>query len=315
VERPQNTRIENADEDLVRLYLNEIGRFGLLTKADEAELGAVIEEGVAAAAELAAEVKLTPARKRELRRKVRAAEHATDRFVKANLRLVVSIAKKYQSSGLPLLDLVQEGNLGLIHAVEKFDYKKGFKFSTYATWWIRQSITRGIANTARTVRLPVHAGDQALALRKAVTRLEGEIGRRPTTEELCAELGWKPAQVVEVVRFSADPASLNSPVSEDSAEEFGDFIADRSAPSPFDSVAESMVPSEIERSLSVLDDRERRVISLRYGLDRGEPRTLEEVGEHFDLTRERIRQIENRAMAKLRHPSAGTDGLRELLAS
>jgi RNA polymerase sigma factor (sigma-70 family) len=306
---------DNKDEDLVRLYLNEIGRYGLLTKADEARLGAVIEEGAAAAAELAGETKLSPARKRELRRQVRAAEHATDTFVKSNLRLVVSIAKKYQSSGLPLLDLVQEGNLGLIHAVGKFDYKKGFKFSTYATWWIRQSITRGIANTARTVRLPVHAGDQALALRKAVTRLEGEIGRRPTTEELSAELGWKPAQVVEVVRFSADPTSLNSPVSEESGDEFGDFIADVTAISPFDAVAEGLMPLEIERSLAVLDDRERRIISLRYGLDRGEPRTLEEVGEHFALTRERIRQIENRAMAKLRHPSAGTDGLRELLAS
>ena len=305
---------ENSDEDLVRLYLNEIGRFELLTKADEARLGAIIEEGVAAVAELAGPG-LTPARKRELRRKARAAEAATETFVKSNLRLVVSIAKKYQSSGVPLLDLVQEGNLGLIHAVEKFDYKKGFKFSTYATWWIRQAITRGIANTGRTVRLPVHAGDQALALRKAVIRLEGEIGRRPTTEELSTELGWKPEQVVEVVRFSADPASLNSPVSEDSAEEFGDFIADRTAVSPFDAVAESMVTGEIERSLSVLDERERRVIRLRFGLDRGEPRTLEEVGEHFDLTRERIRQIENRAMAKLRHPSAGTDGLREMLAS
>jgi len=310
--RPES---DNSDEDLVRLYLNEIGRYGLLTKADEARLGAVIEEGAAAAAELAGETKLSPARKRELRRKVRAAEHATETFVKSNLRLVVSIAKKYQSSGLPLLDLVQEGNLGLIHAVGKFDYKKGFKFSTYATWWIRQSITRGIANTARTVRLPVHAGDQALALRKAVTRLEGEIGRRPTTEELSAELGWRPEQVVEVVRFSADPTSLNSPVSEESGDEFGDFIADVTAISPFDAVAETLMPMEIERSLAVLDDRERRIIRLRYGLDRGEPRTLEEVGEHFALTRERIRQIENRAMAKLRHPSAGTDGLREMLAS
>ena len=308
-------RPEKEDEDLVRLYLNEIGQYELLTKADEARLGAIIETGAAAAAALASGEPLTPARKRELKRAVRAAEGATDTFVKANLRLVVSIAKKYQSSGLPLLDLVQEGNLGLIHAVEKFDYKKGFKFSTYATWWIRQSITRGIANTGRTVRLPVHAGDLALALRKAIIRMEGEIGRRPTTEELSAELGWKEGQVAEVVRFSADPASLNSPVSEDSADEFGDFIADPTAVSPFDAVADTLIPVEIERSLAVLDERERRVIRLRYGLDRGEPRTLEEVGEHFDLTRERIRQIENRAMAKLRHPSAGTDSLREMLAS
>ncbi len=245
---------------------------------------------------------------------MRAAEEATDVFVKANLRLVVSVAKRYQSSGLPLLDLVQEGNLGLIHAVEKFDYKKGFKFSTYATWWIRQAITRGIANTGRTIRLPVHTGDLVLRLRKAMTQLENDLGRRATAEELSLLLGWSEAQVVDILRVSSDPASLDAPISEDSDDEFGDIIADLNAVSPFDAVAAALLPSAVERLLSPLDERERSVIRLRFGLDRGEPRTLDEVGLHFNLTRERIRQIEARAMSKLRHPSADVGGAHDLLA-
>jgi RNA polymerase primary sigma factor len=310
---PRTKRPEREDEDLVRLYLNDIGRHALLTKDDEARLGAVIEAGAAARAELAGD-RVTPARRRALARDVRAAEEATDVFVKANLRLVVSVAKRYQSSGLPLLDLVQEGNLGLIHAVEKFDYKKGFKFSTYATWWIRQAITRGIANTGRTIRLPVHTGDLVLRLRKTVTLLESELGRRPTVEELAVSLDWTEAQVVDVLRVSSDPASLDAPMSEDSDDEFGDIVADMHAQSPFDAVAAAMLPDAVDRLLAPLNERERTVIRLRYGLDRGEPRTLDEVGAHFNLTRERIRQIESRAMSKLRHPSADVGDAHDLLA-
>ena len=308
-------RPETPEEDLVRLYLNDIGRYPLLTKDDEARLGAIIEHGVAARAELESATGLTAAHKRELARTVRAADEATDTFVKANLRLVVSVAKKYQSSGLPLLDLVQEGNLGLIHAVEKFDYKKGFKFSTYATWWIRQAITRGIANTSRTIRLPVHTGDLVLRLRKTATQMESDLGRRPTIEELAEALGMSEAQLTDLIRVSADPASLDAPLSEDSDEEFGSLVADTSAASPFEEVAAGLLPADLERLLAPLDERERTVIRLRYGLDRGEPRTLDEVGEHFRLTRERIRQIESRAMSKLRHPSADVTGAHDLLAS
>jgi len=308
-------RSERDDEDLVRLYLNDIGRYPLLTKDDEARLGALIEAGAAARAELDGDKRPPAARRRELERAAREAERATDTFVKANLRLVVSVAKKYQASGLPLLDLVQEGNLGLIHAVEKFDYKKGFKFSTYATWWIRQAITRGIANTGRTIRLPVHAGDQVLRLRKTITSLDSTLGRRPTVEELAEATGWTAAQVTEMLRYATEPASLDAPVSEDSDDEFGDLVADRGARSAFDAVFETLVPGEIERLLAPLDERERVVLQLRFGLDRGEPRTLDEVGAHFKLTRERIRQIESRAMSKLRHPSAGGDAWHDLLAS
>ncbi len=315
---PRTKRPEHEEEDLVRLYLNDIGKHPLLTKDDEAHLGAIIEAGAAARARLteaaATGTALPAAERRALARAVRDAEDATDRFVKSNLRLVVSVAKKYQSSGLPLLDLVQEGNLGLIHAVEKFDYKKGFKFSTYATWWIRQAITRGIANTGRTIRLPVHTGDMVLRLRKAVVQMENDLGRRPTTPELATALDWTEAQVVEMQRVSTDPASLDAPLAEDSEDEFGDIVADMGAQSPFDAVAESMMPGDIERLLASLDERERTVIRLRYGLDRGEPRTLDEVGTHFNLTRERIRQIESRAMSKLRHPSADLGGAHDLLA-
>jgi len=310
---PRTPRPDREDEDLVRLYLNDIGRHALLTKDDEARLGALIEEGALARAELA-DHKPTPARRRALERAVRQADEATDVFVKANLRLVVSVAKKYQSSGLPLLDLVQEGNLGLIHAVEKFDYKKGFKFSTYATWWIRQAITRGIANTGRTIRLPVHTGDMVLRLRKTMTSLENDLGRRASTAELADALDWPEWQVVEMLRVSADPASLDAPLSEDSDDAFGDVVADAGATSPFDAVAATLMPADVDRLLASLDDRERSVIRLRFGLDRGEPRTLDEVGTHFNLTRERIRQIESRAMSKLRHPSADLAGAHDLLA-
>ena len=244
-------RREDRDyEDLVRLYLEDVGRHDLLTKDDEIRLAQAIEAGVEARG-----------------------EDAHRQFVNSNLRLVVSIAKKYQSSGLPLLDIVQEGNLGLIHAVDKFDWRKGFKFSTYATWWIRQAIQRGIANSARVIRLPVHAGDMLTALLKM---------------------------------------SLDEPVRDDGDAELGDFVQDRNAVAPFDHAATSLLPGEVAKVLAVLDDRERTILTLRFGLDGGGERTLEEVAEHFGLTRERIRQIEARAMSKLRHPSADV-GARELL--
>ncbi len=306
-------RVERDEEDLVRLYLTDIGQYTLLTKDDEVDLAQKIEAGIEAREQMAAGKSLRPARRVELRRLVQEGEQAERQFVQSNLRLVVSIAKKYQASGLPLLDLVQEGNLGLMHAVEKFDWRKGFKFSTYATWWIRQAITRGIANTGRTIRLPVHAGDTLTRLQKARARLELRYGRPATLSELAAEVEMPEQKVTEALRFAAEPLSLSEPLREDGDAELGDVVEDRSAESPFEVAATSLLPDEIKRLLSPLDEREREILTLRYGLDRGEPRTLEEVGEHFNLTRERIRQIEARAMSKLRHPSSDT-GARDLLA-
>ena len=294
------------------MYLSDIGQYELLTKDDEARLAQAIEAGVAARTELA-EGAPTPARKRELRKLVREGEDAERTFVQANLRLVVSIAKKYQASGLPLLDLVQEGNLGLMHAVEKFDWRKGFKFSTYATWWIRQAITRGIANTGRTIRLPVHAGDTVARIQKARSRLELELGRPATLAELAADVEMEPEKVTEALRFASDTLSLSDPLREDGDAELGDIVADPNAESPFEVAATTLLPAQIERLLAPLDEREREILKLRFGLDRGEARTLEDVGEHFNLTRERIRQIEARAMSKLRHPSLDT-GARDLVA-
>jgi RNA polymerase sigma factor (sigma-70 family) len=298
-----NKRAAQPQEDLVRLYLNDVGKYALLTKADEVRLAQAVETGRDARVELAGIDHLTPSRQRELRRLVRLGDEATETFVKANLRLVVSIAKRYQAAELPLLDLVQEGNLGLIHAVEKFDWRKGFKFSTYATWWIRQAITRGIANGGRTVRLPVHAGDLLARVTKARGRLEANLGRRPTTCELAQDLGIEEYKVVEIIRYAAEPMSLSEPLRSDSDAELGDVVEDKSAVSPFDAAAASLLSGEVAKMLVVLDDRERAIVQLRFGLDRGEPRTLDEVGEHFNLTRERIRQIEARAMSKLRHPT------------
>ena len=296
-------RAPQPEEDLVRLYLNDVGKYALLTKADEVRLAQTVETGSEARAELGGVADLTPSRRHELRRLVRQGEEATETFVKANLRLVVSIAKRYQAADLPLLDLVQEGNLGLIHAVEKFDWRKGFKFSTYATWWIRQAIARGIANTGRTVRLPVHAGDLLVRVTKARGRLEGTLGRRPTIGELAADLGLEQHRVVEILRYVAEPMSLSEPLRLDSDAELGDVVEDRSAVSPFDAAAASLLSDEVAKMLGVLDERERVILQLRFGLDRGEPRTLDEVGIHFKLTRERIRQIEARALSKLRHPT------------
>ena len=305
-------RIERDDEDLVRLYLTDIGQYPLLTKDDEVRLAPATEAGREAAEKLEAGGKMTPTEKRKIKIEARKGEDAQQTFVQSNLRLVVSIAKKYQASGLPLLDLIQEGNLGLMHAVEKFDWRKGFKFSTYATWWIRQAITRGIANTGRTIRLPVHAGDTLARVQKAQARLELKFGRPATLAELGAEVEMPEDKLIEALRFRAEPLSLSEPLREDGDAELGDVVEDRSAESPFEVAAVALLPDEIQRLLAPLDDREREILRLRFGLDRGEPRTLEEVGEHFNLTRERIRQIEARAMSKLRHPSSDT-GARDLL--
>ena len=272
--------------DALQLFMQEIGRYPLLTKEQEIELAQRIERG-------------------DL--------EAKEQMINSNLRLVVSIAKRYQGHGLSLLDLIQEGIIGLIRAVEKFDWRKGFKFSTYATWWIRQAITRGIANTGRTIRLPVHAGDTLARLQKARSRLELKLGRPATLAELSAEVEMPEDKVTEALRFAAEPLSLSEPLREDGDAELGDVVEDRSAESPFEVAATALLPEEINRLLAPLDDREREILKLRFGLDRGEPRTLEEVGEHFNLTRERIRQIEARAMSKLRHPSSDT-GARDLLA-
>ena len=307
-------RVDRDEEDLVRLYLTDIGQYALLTKDDEVRLAKAIEAGKEAAEQMANTKDLSTTQRRELRKIARAGEIAERQFVQSNLRLVVSIAKKYQASGLPLLDLIQEGNLGLMHAVEKFDWRKGFKFSTYATWWIRQAITRGIANTGRTIRLPVHAGDTLARLQKARSRLELKYGRPATLAELAAEVEMPEDKVTEALRFAAEPLSLSEPLREDGDAELGDVVVDRSAESPFEAAATALLPEEIQRLLAPLDEREREILRLRFGLDGvGEQRTLEEVGEHFNLTRERIRQIEARAMSKLRHPSSDT-GARDLLS-
>jgi RNA polymerase sigma factor (sigma-70 family) len=294
--------------------LDSIGRYPLLTKDDEVRLAQAIEVGREAAADRAQGEGLSPVRDRELRRAQRAGEVATEQFINANLRLVVSIAKKYQSADMPILDLIQEGNLGLMHAVEKFDWRRGFKFSTYATWWIRQAIGRGIDNTSRAVRLPVHAGDQVRRVLRAKGQLEGESGRVPTSAELAVYLQMSEAEVSSLLSYVVEPVSLATPVGAEGETELADIVADSSAPSPFDLVADSMLGGEVERLLGALGEREREILRLRYGLDRGEPRTLEEVGAELNLTRERIRQIERSALAKLRHPLADR-GARDLLAS
>ncbi len=297
-------RGERDDEDLVRLYLTDVGRHELLSKDDEARLAQQIEEASGANRVLTEPGRVfTPNERRTLRRTARRGAEAHDVFVQANLRLVVSIAKKYQASGLPLLDLVQDGNVGLIHAVEKFEWRKGFKFSTYATWWIRQAISRGIANTARTIRLPVHANDRLALLQRMRAELEARLGRPATRAELADALDIPEAKVAEVMLFAVGPLSLSEPLGEDSAAELGDLVEDHSQPSPCDAAILALLPAEVATLLSALDDREQLILSLRYGLDCGEPRTLEEVGKQLHLTRERIRQIEAKAMSKLRHPA------------
>ena len=308
------TKLDDRDQDLVRLYLDDIGRYPLLTKDDEVRLAQTIERGHEAAAELASGQKLTPARKRTLRRAVREGQDAHLQFVNSNLRLVVSLAKRYQGSDLPLLDLIQEGNLGLIHAVEKFDWRRGFKFSTYATWWIRQAIGRGIDNTARTIRVPSQVEDQIRALRRTRKELEDTLGRAATTEELAETLSLTENQVNDLLQWGGTSISLNTSIGEDGDSELSDIVSDASAPTPFDEVLKAMMPAEIEKLLNPLDEREREVLRLRFGLDRGDARTLDEVGEMINLTRERTRQIEKLALSKLRHPTCDSE-VKQLLAS
>jgi RNA polymerase sigma factor (sigma-70 family) len=290
-----------ADADLLRMYLNEIGQHDLLTREDEQRIGRVIDAGRRAATTLEKDGEGLPeATLAELRAAVAAGERAGKSFVEANLRLVVSIAKRYQSSGVPLLDLVQEGNMGLIHALEKFDFGRGFKFSTYATWWIRQAITRAIANTSRTIRLPVHAGETVTRVQRAKAQLESELGRAPRVEELADECDMNCERVTEALRLAPHPTSIFEPLAADGEFTLADVVQDPDAVPAIDQIIAASLPMHVARLLNTLGEDERRVVSLRYGFDRGQPRTLSEVGNMCNLSAEGVRQVERRALAKLR---------------
>ena len=293
--------------DPVRMYLKEIGKVPLLTAAEEIDLAMKIEAGVAAGEQLekadAGEIELE---RRDLRRLTRIEEvgfDAKQQLIEANLRLVVSIAKRYVGRGMLFLDLIQEGNLGLIRAVEKFDYRKGFKFSTYATWWIRQAITRAIADQARTIRIPVHMVETINKLVRIQRQLLQELGREPTPKEIGDVMGLPAERVREIQKISQEPVSLETPIGEEEDSQLGDFIEDDAAVVPPDAASFSMLQEQLGKVLDGLAERERKVISLRFGLEDGHPRTLEEVGREFGVTRERIRQSESKTLAKLRHPS------------
>lgn len=286
--------------DLVRVYLNGIGRTALLTAEDEVELAKRIEAGLYATHLLQTAPKLTPAKKRDLAFIVRDGQRARGHLLEANLRLVVSLAKRYTGRGMPLLDLIQEGNLGLIRAMEKFDYAKGFKFSTYATWWIRQAITRGMADQSRTIRLPVHLVEQVNKLARIKRELHQQLGREATEEELARESGIPQEKIQDLLDHSRDPVSLDMPVGSDEEAPLGDFIEDSDATDAETAVITTLLHSDIRTVLATLDERERQVIILRYGLDDGQPRTLDQIGRIFGLSRERVRQIEREVMTKLR---------------
>ncbi len=290
--------------DLMRQYLKEIGSYDLLTVADEVALAKRIEAGRMADVELATYRRtLDPERRTELEQISLDGHAAKQRFIQANLRLVVSIAKRYQPAGLPLLDLIQEGNLGLMRAVDKFDHRRGFKFSTYATWWIRQAVSRAIADKSRTIRVPVHMVETVAQVSRATARLVRTLGREPTLEELARETGVTPARVRDAQRVAPDPVSLFEQVGDDNAE-LADFLEDPTAQASFDAAVIAIEREELRAVLATLSEREQRVLELRFGLVGDRPRTLEEVGREFELTRERIRQIEAKALAKLRHPAA-----------
>jgi RNA polymerase primary sigma factor len=303
--RDRDNVFEQGEADLVRMYLREIGQYPLLTDKQEVELAQAIEGGERAKKRLEKEAARLSIRSVDrLEVDLDGGRAARRRFIQSNLRLVVSIARRYQGMGLPLLDLIQEGNLGLMRAVEKFDWRKGFKFSTYATWWIRQAITRAIADTARTIRIPVHMVEAVQKVRKIQEELLDKLGREPLVEEIAKEAGFPPDKVQEIFRIMPEPVSLETPVGEDEETELLHFIEDATAEAPADSALASMLQEDLRSVLDTLSERERRVLELRFGLADGRPRTLEEIGKEFNLTRERIRQIEAKALAKLRHPSA-----------
>jgi RNA polymerase sigma factor (sigma-70 family) len=287
--------------DLTRQYLAELASYPLLTAGDEARLAQAIADGRAAAARLA-QGKLTRRERNELRKAVAAADEARRRFIQSNLRLVVSVAKRYQSSSMPLLDLIQEGNLGLMRAVEKFDHRKGFKFSTYATWWIRQAIGRGIADKGRTIRLPSHLVDTIAALSRSSSTLLKTLGREPNAQELADDTGIPLPKVEAALEAAPDLVSLSLEIGDNQDHELGDLIADLDTETPFDAAAASLQREDLRGALEHLSPREREVLELRFGLTDNMPRTLDEVGRYFNLTRERIRQIEAKALTKLRHP-------------
>jgi len=318
--RPSRTRTSDggSSDDPVRMYLKEIGRVPLLDARQEVRVAARIKRGLEASEHLAVleesgEIdRLDLADLARFKRLVRDGDRASDELIRANLRLVVSIAKRYVGRGMVLLDLVQEGNLGLMRAVEKFDHTKGFKFSTYATWWIRQAITRAIADQARTIRIPVHMVEVMNRVRRIQRQMHQELKREPTVEELAAEVDEPVEKVREILRIGLDPLSLDSPVGDEDESNLADFIEDQNAAAPIDVAARHLLASAVSEVLVELSDREQEVVRLRFGLDDGRPRTLEEVGRQFGVTRERIRQIEAKTLAKLRHPHR-SDRLRDYL--
>jgi RNA polymerase sigma factor (sigma-70 family) len=300
-------------EDLLRQYLREIGGHPLLTQADEVSLGEAVQAGIEAEAILAsAGSDLTPRRRRQLRTVADTGREAKRMFIVGNLRLVVLIAKRYHTPGLSLLDLVQEGNLGLIRAVEKFDPSRGYKFSTYATWWVRQAIGRAIADKGRTIRLPARVNDNMARVRRSSARLNESLGRPPTHEELALDTGMSAQTIADLERVVADPISLHTPIGTGDGE-LGDLVEDISAQLPFEAAAAAFEQEGIAAGIGALSEREQQVLALRFGLGGHSPLTLEQVGRHFELTRERIRQIESKALTKLRHPSTPTTR-RELTA-
>jgi len=305
--RDEELALKAPTNDPVRMYLKEIGKVPLLTAEQEVILAKAIEEGEAATAELDKAVdggkKLSTTRLRELQRVERQGQLGKKKLIEANLRLVVSIAKRYVGRGMLFLDLIQEGNLGLIRAVEKFDYTKGYKFSTYATWWIRQAITRSIADQARTIRIPVHMVETINKLIRIQRQLLQDLGREPTPEEIGREMEFSPEKVREILKVSQEPVSLETPIGEEEDSHLGDFIEDSDAVVPVDAASFILLQEQLDSVLHTLSEREKKVIQLRFGLTDGHPRTLEEVGREFGVTRERIRQIESKTLSKLRHPS------------
>jgi RNA polymerase primary sigma factor len=312
-DEPDRVR-RTGTSDLVRIYLREIGKVPLLTAQDEVELAKAIEAGLFATEMLHGGCKVVGAGPSgaELIMLADLGDRARQRLIEANLRLVVSIAKRYIGRGMVFLDLIQEGNLGLIRAVEKFDYTKGYKFSTYATWWIRQAITRAIADQARTIRIPVHMVETINKMARIQRQLHQDLGREPTPAEVAAEMGIGTDRVAEIQRIAQEPVSLQAPIGEEDSD-LGDFIEDADAVVPMEAAAFTMLQDQLEQVLETLSPREQRIIQLRFGLTDGHPRTLEEVGRDFGVTRERIRQIESKTLVKLRHPGRA-QMLREYLA-